>query len=282
MPLVHGTSRDYFFADIVDLRRRVAAIEAQQNHGATDTSGRLRLRWGLQPDKTFGMWALNPTTGDPVMKLNGSSLELLSSTGVLLIDLTDTGLSVYDATGHELVKLDHTGQSVYDTTGNLRTELGKLSNGDYGLLVADPSTGARTEILPVYEAGVTGSTTSTSMTAFTAGGGPTVTATVGASGKVQITASAHITPPSITGGRTAWGTVGIGIDTAQPTGALAPILRFAQYSGTTNAISLGASCSASIVVTGLSPGKHKFEMMYKSYWGGGSTFTRRLLVVRPL
>lgn len=270
MPSYNANAGTYFLARLTELARRLGAVERQQNHGCTDATGKLRLRWGLQPDGTFGMWALDPTTGAAVMKLDGSSLELLSSAGAKLIDLTDAGLAVYDSAGHELVKLDDTGQTVYDTSGNVRADLGALSGtytGEYGLLVRD-SLGNEQALLPTVDDYVDSKITVTS-TSYVTDGGPSVTVPVGPSGKVLLEAACYV--DTLGTDMTAWG--GLYVDTSFRNTILT-------LSSTTGRVSGNVSTKRSI--TTLSQATHKFELRYKVSNSAGATFGARSLIVTPV
>jgi hypothetical protein len=148
---------------------------------------------------------------------------------------------------------------VIDKAGVKRVTIGQLPNGDYGILLADAA-GATTELLPVYSGQLTGSV-ATSAGSYADLGFPAVTASIGASGKVKVTASSTITiTPSAAG---VWpGIVGVSIDGATPTGILSPILSGSLT--TTGAGGSVVSASASVVVPGIAPGSHTFKLLYSS------------------
>ena len=59
---------DGLFALLAQINRRLQALETQQNWGITDGNGVQRIRAGLQPDGTYGIWVFD-TTGDVAVRL---------------------------------------------------------------------------------------------------------------------------------------------------------------------------------------------------------------------
>ena len=87
---------------------------------------------------------------------------------------------------------------VVDQNLKLRVQIGLLQNGDYGILLADPASGAHQELLP-SAAGYTSSTlVCTSTTPQTLSGSPTVSVTIGASFDAKVSFSAIQTPSGST------------------------------------------------------------------------------------
>lgn len=172
------------------------------------------------------------------------------------------------------------GLVVVDNKLRTRVAVGLLPNGDFGVMLVDPSTGQATELLPVYTAQIA-TTESTSSTTYTdlATPGPTVTATVGQSGNAQVTINSYVGIPGATGGTQSAGFVGIYID-----GSLAydKIIYFSNSVVGTTAVGMAASQSAVYTFTGLSPGQHTFEMKYVMTGPGSVNFGERVLQVRPI
>jgi hypothetical protein len=178
------------------------------------------------------------------------------------------------------------GLTVVDSKLRQRIQIGLLSNGDYGCLLSDPTTGQTTELLPIYQANILGTgTQSTSSTTYTelSTPGPTVTATIGQSGNALLTCNAYMGLSATVGG-TATGIVGISVDSAAPTGSLNDLLYYSVTvpAGTAAGWGFAANQSAQIVVTGLTPGQHTFQMQYKVVGANPVNFGSCFLQVRPL
>jgi hypothetical protein len=95
---------------------------------------------------------------------------------------------------------------------------------------------------------------------------PAVTATIGSSGTALVTVTGLVTPPL---GTTA--TMGFAIDNGA-----------ASDTQSLQATSVATQASATYLVSGLSPGSHKFTAMYHiSNGGGASTFANRSVIVIP-
>ena len=173
---------------------------------------------------------------------------------------------------------------MYDGSGNERVRLGLLANGDYGLQVIDVA-GNSEEILPAVAQNVDTSINITSTT-YVASSGPSVTATVGASGKVRLDASAYINPatgPVGSSNQETGGVVGLYIDGA----FLKDVLSFDTFvndPGATSILINGYSNSSTIrILTALSAGSHTFELRYKTINAtNGCNFAARSLIVTPI
>jgi hypothetical protein len=168
---------------------------------------------------------------------------------------------------------------VLDNKGVQRVQYGLLKSGDYGFSVTDSLGTTTTEILPIYEANVlTGqSTTSTTYTDL-ATAGPLVSAIIGTSGQALLTVNSYVGISGVAGAQSA-GFVGIYID-----GVLwyDELLYFSVSNPGTTTVGMAANQSAQVVVTGLTPGSHTFEMKYKTVGGSTVTFGSRFLQVRPI
>lgn len=174
MPSYNGTPSNYLLNFLRQLETAVRQLQTQQNWGVTDASGRLRLRCGLQPDGTYGLWMLNPANGDVVAKLTG------------------TALIVYNATGTEEVLL------------------GAIGSGEYGLQVRAP-TGAMQLVAGTVAATVTSTLTYGANSWGMLSGAPSVTAKVGPSGSMLVGLGALIAPGSHSSGETA--RIGVALNT---------------------------------------------------------------------
>jgi hypothetical protein len=169
---------------------------------------------------------------------------------------------------------------VIDNNGVQRIAYGLLSSGDYGFAVTDAPGTTTTEFLPLYEANVL-TTESTSSTSYTdlATPGPIVTAVIGMSGQALVTVNSYIGVPGGAGVQSA-GFAGVSIDGTAPASPLDECLYLSVSAAA--AVGIATNCSCQVVVTGLSPGSHTFEMKYKMAGPGAVNFDERFLQVRPL
>jgi len=197
---------------------------------------------------------------------------------------------VADATGTRVIQIGvfpgspvTYGLKVWDDDDNVRVQIGELSNGDYGILLEDALTGQTTELLPVYEDGVetvegTSSTTYTDLSTP----GPGVTATVGASGVVDISVNCYVGIPGGSGSVQSLGAVGITIDGAPISGVLNECIYFANTVTGPDAVGMASNQSFRGTITGLAPGvTHTFEMKYRMSGPGTVNFGNRFLLVEP-
>lgn len=207
----------------------------------------------------------NPFQGTTASAIDGTGQTRLSvgqvSPGVW-------GMELLDASGNKILQLDDGGLKQYDSSARLRVQAGHLGDGDYGLQVVDTA-GNSQEILPAVQQYVDASIT-ISNTAYAVNGGPSVTATVGASGMVLLSASAYIQDL----GNGYQGLIGFYLD------------------GTfqRDLLTLNDAASADLgdvdttrIVAGLSAGSHTFELRYKVAGAGQSAaISARSLVVTPI
>jgi hypothetical protein len=112
---------------------------------------------------------------------------------------------------------------------------------------------------------VAGQQQTNNTTYSTLGGGPSVTATIGASGTAMVTITGAIAP---TGGNTAYMSISVDGGNASDTQSLAADTNFLQ-------------ASATYVITGLSAGSHTFAARYRVSGGGNAQFSNRGLIVIP-
>ena len=169
---------------------------------------------------------------------------------------------------------------IRDGQGNLRVQGGLLQAGfggagEYGIVVADVN-GTALEILPIYwqEVAALELTTSPTYTDLTTPG-PTVTAIIGHSGSAMVTISTYMGVNGIAGSQ-AGGRVSLAIDGGA---AVGDYLYYSISSAAGDGIA--GNQSTTIVLSGLAPGSHTFEMKYSSFNGGTTHFMTRFLQVRP-
>ena len=109
---------------------------------------------------------------------------------------------------------------------------------------------------------ITSSTTYTDLGTL----GPTITLTVGQSGRVFLTVGAYIDVPA-----GAQGTVGLFIDASY-------VRDVVTLGGVSNTIT---NPSTTRIITGLSEGSHTFALKYRSATGVALTFGARFLTIQP-
>lgn len=194
--------------------------------------------------------------------------------------IKDGALTIYNSAGQPIVVLGKQangryGLRTYDAAGVLRAALGELDDGTYDLAGYDAA-GANAVKLSTLAFGqgfdyiATGEATTSTVDADLATVGPTVTVTVGASGRVLAMFSA-ITTVSATGASASFG---ISVDGAAVAAASGFVHNFGAGSG-------GSGAAAVRQITGLTPGSHTFRLKYKSTNGTSVSFSNRSLLVLP-
>lgn len=273
---------------IAQINNRLRAVETQQQMILSNLKGQPIMALGLQPGSNPAEWGLGllrqtfrgraaffgeSSTGATAVKFYAAD----GST--VLIEVNDAGLTGYAADGTTpLVALTDTGLTQYDSTGHTRVQMGELPDGDYGLQVTDPTTGVKTEFLPVYETQIETTLTVTSpLTAWSTHGGPSVKATVGASGKSLITLGGWCSTGGGVTGRGAF--IGCGVDGGSPPSGAGQPNPGVVLSGTTPG-GIGMMTGLSFILT-TTPGEHTFTVWYFAQ-KKGARFSSRFLQVRPL
>jgi len=162
------------------------------------------------------------------------------------------------------------GMQVYDSSDNIRAEIGKFINGDYGVLVSDTS-GNTQEVLPEVTDYVSSALTCSSTTPASIAGSPSVTIVTGATGDYLITAGAYVGTP--TGGTA---TAYVVIDGGSPHSI------FGLGGSGANSGNPQSTRQGSTWLTTLTPNvAHTFTMKYATSTGT-STFGANYLAVRPI
>jgi hypothetical protein len=255
MPAVNGTANNYFLDYLWGLQRRIQALETQQNWGVTDDNGVMRVRGGVQSDKTYGIWIFGPT-------------------GAVVLKLGDLGGGV---------TAGPYGLGVFNATSDAEVFLGQLVAGEsvYGLSVLKPG-GTPGTAADYQRVGGVGSSeqlstiTTNSTSWHTLTGDQTVTVNIGPSGQALISLSGLIYPGSYTAGESAY--MGVGVNGSEPVIA-DPYLIAEEPSNN----GLGGSYSMSWVKSGLTQGSHTFRPYYKVTTSGVTAkYANRLLTVSPL
>jgi hypothetical protein len=190
-------------------------------------------------------------------------------------------VTTFDDNGKVAVKLGRVsstgryGVEVYDSSGNTKARFGKLADGTFGVEV---STGGATLVHLERIAFGSGfdevsnqqKTSSTSATVL-ATTGPTVTVTVGNSGRAVVSAGAYIQSDETN--QTAFADLfvdGTGYRT------------IGQVANNAGAGAIGANCFSQFEVSGLSSGPHTFTLKYgQSLAGATAEFAARSLLVQP-
>ena len=205
--------------------------------------------------------------GNQLVTIDSAGLHVWNTSGVEVTRLDGAGFHSYSG-GAELTRIDTTGMHSFTSNGAERVRAGQLVSGDYGLQVID-TTGASQEILPAVEQYVA-TLINVSSTTYVSDGGPSVSAVVGASGKVKLDATAQIISNTASDGAY----VGLAID-----GTINRDLLWCYSAGGQTV----ATCAATVIITGLSAGSHTFEMQYRHSSGTNpADFQQRSLVVTPI
>jgi hypothetical protein len=207
---------------------------------------------GQQPTGDYGIGIYNPS-------------------GILVTLLDSRGLAIYNQGGTLITRIDGAGVASFDTAGQPRSISGLLPSGDFGLGVySRANDGTYQELLPSVSS-ADSSILTTSSTSFVAGG-PSVNATVGASGTVLVTAASYCSMSATSAGETA--VVGVSVDGTAAVEVLAV--------GTGSLAYIAAQAGSTITVPGLTPGSHSFALQYRVTDVNAGTFKNRTLIVQPL
>ncbi|MCU4186613.1 hypothetical protein K6U06_19770 [Acidiferrimicrobium sp. IK] len=302
MPPVPVPPEQYLVSMITQLRTDVDGIATNQQTTLTDEIGRAVVNIGLAPASNpaqYGIQLVNPATGGQLAmfgvqedgtvsqsffdgngnlrtKIDAAGQHFYDGSGNQLVTIDSMGLHVWNSSGQEITRLDGTGLHSYDATTAERVRAGHLASGDYGLQVTD-SSGNTEEVLPAVES-FAANVISVTSTSYVSDGGPSVTAVVGASGKVKLDASAQLESNSAGDGVY----VGLFIDGSAWTGGggsdTTALLDCFSVGGQTL-----ATCAVTVVLAGLTPGSHTFELQYRHSSGtNAGEFWNRSLLVTPL
>ena len=258
MPGVNDFNGNWLPNAIANALANIRALQTQQQMTLSNLQGQAVLNFGLVPGSNpaaFGMQFVNPASGGQLMFVGEDGAG-------------NAYMAFYDGNGNMRSKYDASAYHVYDGSGTERVRLGLLANGDYGLQVID-TLGNSEEILPAVQQFVSTQITVTSQT-YVSQGGPSVTAVVGASGKVKVEASAFVAANAASVG--AW--VALAIDGT-------PVLDLTEVDSAGGQITTSFAFNG--IRTGLSAGSHTFELYYK--WtsaSGNANFSNRSLLVTPI
>jgi hypothetical protein len=206
---------------------------------------------------------------------------LAFSTGQFTVDFATTQHAITPcAAGAVLSKADSAGNATcvtagtgltatasswaVDTTAIQKRVTGTCSSGAIQSIAADGTVTCGGSSGAAF-ATVAGQQQTNGTTYGSLGGGPAVTATIGASGTALVTITATITP---TLGNTA--SMGFSVDTTA-----------ASDTQSLEADTNPQQASATYVVTGLTAGSHTFTAKYRVTGGGNAQFANRSLIVIP-
>jgi hypothetical protein len=162
---------------------------------------------------------------------------------------------------------------VVDQNLKLRVVVGLLPSGDFGILLQDPA-GNTQELLPALSSYVNGTLSTTSSTAASIAGSPSITANIGASGDCELTVAAYINVPA-----GALGTVFIVADG----GAAWSLTALDNFNGSA---ALSASVCGMVkwkqrTAGSLTPGSHAFTLKYATT-AGTANFSQNYFKVQPV
>jgi hypothetical protein len=191
-------------------------------------------------------------------------------------------LVIENALGIQASGTSLSGFTIRDNNGESRVRIGALPNGDYGMLLFDPNTGATQETLPGKVANVLSTTalTTTSTSPVSIAGTPTVVCTLGASGSALVRMSSLLALPSGNTSTIIGGWCQLEID-----GSLRLPVLGAQYS-VTAAEPFGGflgTVTSEYLSTGWAPDEeHTFTVKFYSESGQSITFYGLTLTVQPI
>lgn len=217
--------------------------------------------------------------GDVTIKGGGSLV--IKDGGSVLIE---------DAAGNILVQLGtlpdaNYGLVVNDNAGVPQVRAGELESGGYGLESVDPSTGHLVQLstlafglasssLQIFPAETTASATLTDLATV----GPSVTVTIGSSGRALVTVTALLAWTANRGC-----VMGYAVSGATTTAAdLNHTLAMNSQDPTSNNSTGNSQGSATFLVTGLTPGANTFTAKYATMFSGSVAFgPYRGITVQP-
>jgi hypothetical protein len=286
---------------IHDLERRLRALEtapqltsASIKDGALtiyDGSGRAIVVLGKQADGAYGM-RVNDAGGAEVIRLGdlGSSqygLRVRNAGGTEVARLGRQatgryGLSSFDPSGNRVIDLgelaaSRQGLEVFDAGGTAQVRVGQLAAGGYGL---EAISGGQTVTLDTLAFRAQAAAIATSEAPGSTGTfqdlatvGPTVTVTVGTSGRMIVFPAAAANVAS--GGATCF--AGFAVSGASTLAAAEE--RASMIGAAANSIFVKHAATSGILVTGLNPGVHTVTMKYKCISNVSSFYYRTLVVI---
>jgi hypothetical protein len=257
-----------------DIMRRLAGLEAELR--AIKSSRRLE----------------NSTVGEGGVRVKGSGGITLQAGGGMAVQdggdisleggnvkITDGALTVYNAEGRRIVELGRCsdgryGIQVFDENTTPTARLGELAAGGQGIEVVD-DTGKLVKI-STLAFGTKGDTVAalqgTSSTSYVGLGGPVVSGvTIGDTGRCVVLLSAWL----LNG--TTSGVMGFSIsgDTSRAAADDTAI------GGGVGTLGGNFGLGRAVLVEGLNPGTHTFTAMYRSSAASSSQFFNRQLIVMP-
>jgi len=251
-------------------------------------------------DKRLSKVERNPRIGNTaidsgILSIKDGRIEIIDDNGNTVIQFGKFGdglfgLRMLDGSGNIILDMGKGSDGLYslrtnNAAGVLQTRMGQLASGGYGLESANAA--AQLVSLSTLAFGISSasvnssdSTTSTNYTDMSTFG-PTVTTSIGNSGRCLVFVSASID----VGGTVPGGDRGMMSFTASPVASGVTI-----SAQDNNGVWIGASdatnnnsmrASASSLITGLSTGLYTFVAKYRSIDGGQVNFDLRNLTVIP-
>ena len=258
MPGVNHFNASWFEHKIAELMADVRALQTQQQMTLSNLHGQAVLNFGLVPGSNpaaYGLQFVNPATGGQLMFVGE------------------------DGSGNAYM-------AFYDAAGHPRVRQGPLPDGNYGLAVYSPANDGTYVELSNLGFGLQSAEVSTSQGTTSAGtyvdlatAGPSVTVTVGTSGRALVSASALMFPGASGAGNTSdTAFVGLSIDGGAPGNSLA---QFTGASGTGVSNNGSGTIGGQVLVTGLSAGSHTCKLQYTTLNGTFTSFQNRVITVQP-
>ena len=251
------------------MEKNLHAVMTNQNRTFCDNQSRIIMNEGMVVGSNparFGLQFVNPANGLPVMEVSGNDVGMAQQTFYAsdgetpLIIVNDTGMSVFSGSTEEV-------------------QLGEITPGLYGLAVHDPTTGQMFMVNAPQEAFVS-TELSTTSTSYVDISGPSVTVTVGPSGRALVMPSTIIGIDGGTSQASFWqGLVGVELD--GNLGGSPNLLGASSAPLSGNVAPIQITSSNSYMWTGLTSGSHTFKMVYRSVNGQSIHFSENSLVVIP-
>ena len=307
MPPVTPPLSGFLMQRIGALETAFRGLQTQQQMTLSNQQGAPVLNFGVSPGSNpaqYGLQFVDPNSGEQIMFVGedgsgNAAMSFFNSSGGLVLQIDASGLHVYDGSGGLLVSLTTSGLTaggVSLTSAGLAAGGGVEVNSN-GLEVYNGSTlevlaGLLSASPVIYGLGVlphggsqlqqvggaiSGAVTSASNVTNTAWAyftsGAVSAAEIGPSGEALISLNGRIS----TGTATEQGTLGVGVDSAAPSGYPVATL-------SSNAGAVSGTVSIQFVWSGLSAGVHSFSPWYETANNGSSTcsFSEVVLTVQPL
>lgn len=236
---------------------------------------------GLSILDTLGNLAIQGATATGDLSIYGTgALKVLGGGGV---EITNGSLRVKDGGGNVITEVGFCsdgrhGIQIYNDLGVLVSRMGELGDGSHGIEIIDETNGGLVKVSTLAFGTVANSidatvTTTSVEPTYADLGGPSVSATIGNTGRAMVFVTSWVFPGSANAG---------GYASFKITGATtaAATLRRATLLEPALGVSTGGMRGAAAnLVTGLNPGVNTFTMMYACNTGTADFAYRNIMVI---